>query len=1465
MFVDKALQNHLESSSTIKVQSLVVAEWNMNVASDIAKIGNYRFRQNDGPFSKYQTLPSSYDPLDSGYFYTNATDADVTIDGGLANDDESLLAFTLPKEKEQLIYSLESCFSRFRPRSGINKLRYFSNQYTHHTNPNMMSRPRYYMGHKDDQFKYWSSYRTETDNESTQSNPDLRKVNVERGIANKTINGQHYIDDAAPFVVYSKDIPSNRIIIKMQTNVGTVDLGPFSKSSGTFPDPLFGDENKTTPLRWQVQYLKNNTWVDAISFNQLSSRRDGSAVIGPDGYVELAYGLIIPEQYYSIFKYAGTFSSDLFLPRVSNNGDAYLVSDNDSLGTYYIWIEELQDYESFSPQYGWYLKDDSDPIQNALVNDLTNPSKFLDQINGGVSYREFEYISGLRLVVQTMNKPGSILDLIELSPRLVVNLTDKVKSFDIKKSASDLGISGLPVGELLASTGNLSLFDYDQSFNENNTSSIVSNYLMNNIQLKFYESIIDVDGIDYTIPIKAMYADGFPKMNSSSRTIDITMRDMFFHFESINAPEILIPDASLSYVLAMIFDSIGFSNYVYKKVSGEPEPIIPFFFVAPDTSVAETLNQLARSTQTVMFFDEYNNFVCMSKNYMLPSETDRGVDIVLNGSADFIKNGVVENQTTSSTLSNIIDISSQDNHVYNDGRIAYTERYIQKTYGSLKQASLVDMDKTWIYKPVLLWEVAPSLNTKSINSELSTQSSFVLGAMALKTDLTDSIPVVLNNQIRNNIIDFGENVYWITRYNGYFYANGEIIKYDAVEYAIPGVEKYIYTNTENGQLSTISETVGAIGNVWITSVQEYQRYFAKLPFNGKMYPTGRVRIYSEPNYEVVNGVTRIKNGPVAKHGRGQFGTTITNHAAGLSSYWSDNANVRGCSMDSSYIFTSKDSGSTTVAAAGVSNDLAAKTTRNGIIKNFLSSSYVTETEANKLLSTQSGTVQSSALVMNGPSFSTKDNPADFVSYVYRPLNNKFTHFGTRTRIIGRIENNDTRGQTPIGSTPYFIVPGSSPNQSVNIGGASGGIAVLINPETNVGYYFEIAALTENNINNYEDESEVANIFFYKIMKGEDSSKAIPVKLWSGLSQIIVDDGKFVGQGRLTSEQNTTVYDLAVEYQDIGGIRRFYLYINNKVVAVVDDKNPLPVYSNLALFVRGSSRMMFENVYAISNNYSQNTSYLLDTPINSVFGDSEININESFRKYAMSGMIQSTYLAGINATEPPKYNIYFEEFGTIMREAAYFNIKYDKAYPAIYATLSPTFNKVKGYVVSGFLSNAYGAEFLIFNATDSAINLDETSGNYLRIQGVTFTQQSNNELTVDDYFSKKSNFADPQISNEVITSSPIKYKKDYEDIKLSRMTYGKKEFSLDAPYIQSQDAATDMMAWITSKIMKPRKSVGVKVFGMPTIQLGDIVKINFNREDVDQVANPDSRFVVYHIEHQRALDEVSMSIFLSEVV
>ena len=80
MFQSPELKNHFESSATIQTQSLVTAEWNMNMPDNIYKIGNYRYRPQEQD-SQFLTLLNTFDNNDIGNFYTNATDADIVIDG----------------------------------------------------------------------------------------------------------------------------------------------------------------------------------------------------------------------------------------------------------------------------------------------------------------------------------------------------------------------------------------------------------------------------------------------------------------------------------------------------------------------------------------------------------------------------------------------------------------------------------------------------------------------------------------------------------------------------------------------------------------------------------------------------------------------------------------------------------------------------------------------------------------------------------------------------------------------------------------------------------------------------------------------------------------------------------------------------------------------------------------------------------------------------------------------------------------------------------------------------------------------------------------------------------------------------------------------------------------------------------------------------------------------------------------
>jgi hypothetical protein len=1561
MYNNASLNTHLKSQSVIESQAGIYAEINMNSAENIKVIGNYRNRPvvPETIKSTFVEETASTPAVDAKYF--GYTDSDVVVDGASVSDANVPLAYASIDEKKNLLFSLEDCFGRFRPRSGINKAVFYGGvggHYLHHTNQFMMNRPRYYMPSKNDPFKYWTSFRKEAVTSGTST------VEVERGISNKLKAGtsEWYIDDVAPFIVYKETIPVNRIILKMQTHVGTVDLGAKYDGVSLVTDPLYDIENTATnrsvPIGWKIEYLDgaDSTWKTAKAFTSANTP------IPRDGYLELQY------------------------------------------------------------QSG---------VWSVATTETTSSTPFFTEFSNSSS-SQIMYIKGLRVVVDTMNKKDATFDLIELSPRLSMDITDLTVDYNISKIASDLGVSGMPVGQLLASTGSITIADYDQVLNLNNTASVIAKYVKRNVQIKFFEIIekvpVTVEGTttlqSFYVPLKTLYVESFPEIKNETRMASLQLRDLYVYLESLTAPELLITNTSLSYALAMIFDSIGFSNYLYLKSDSDKEPIIPNFFVAPNTTVAQVLQSLAIATQTSMFFDEDNNFVFMSKSYMLANPGDRlgdanaasEINSVLYGTMDSEKTKVYTNKPTTANLANIIEISSKKDNVYNDGKISYKSRYIQKSYTETRQASLIDEEKVWQYKPALLWEVAPGETTKSINEEKASQSAYSLSAIPLNSTLTSTAPTVTGGVVINNTMDLGEGIYWISRYNGYFYANSEIIRYDAVEYSIPQPSQTdILETTANlaagnvvtvastatlqvGQklskisgdgafgagakvasitnatsfITTVSHSVtgdgktvkfvgrSAITNYWISSQEEYQKYFARIPFNGKMYPTGRVRIYSEPNY---TDDTTLAEGAVARHGRGQFGSTISEHRVGLPSWVTDNTGttIAGCEMRSELLFndkvttsfkistlTAQPTGPTakvhvdsayrkylrvgqSVSGTGIpsgakisviiaqgfkmnknrtsaprnvnltisginvydsslittetgksgfvdtsltkdSTSIAKKSSRTSIIRNFMSSAYYSENTLNSLKSTQTGTIQSSGLVMTG---TTLDKPMDFISYVQKDLNDKmYTHFGTRVRIIGVAENNSSVYQTPSGSSDYYSLTSTDGTNSTTIKGASGGIGVLVNRNYNSGYFFEIAALSVNNTEAYGDTNDLFNVVFYKTKKetgSTDIAKSIPIKLWTGRTNILVDDGRFTGQYRVSGETNPTVYDLAVEYEVLkDGALHFYLYINNRMVGSVIDTDPIPAthrQNNLSLFVRGSSKLIFENAYALKPNESANYVNASEAVLNGASSiNKEYEVDDAFRRYALPEAIQNTYLSKLSPIGPRGNDLYFEEFGTIMRECAYFDIKYDKAYPTLYAKIAPTFNKLRGYAVSGFVAGAYGAEFLIFNTTDKAISLDSSSGNYLRILGVTFTQESTHDYSVDEYFQQKADLSDPAMYKNTVTNQPLTNKRNYLSIKNSRMTYGNNEFNISSDYIQSQDAAEDLMGWMISKIMQPRISAGISIFPNPALQLGDIVTINYKTGNtlIDEIAGTSSRFVIYNIEYSRNSSGPTMTIYVSQI-
>jgi hypothetical protein len=1519
MFLDNELIDHLQKKNSIDVDSLVIVEWNQNDLSNLDNYGNYRLRP-DGANVVYRTLYPEYDYQDSASVYTNALESNY-ISEYKTQDPNEPLSFVTKETSRELYYSLKDCIKPFRPRSGINKMLFFGDlnldneQFVDSIRSGR--RPRYYFSSRFDKFKYWNSYRKED--------------GVEYGISSKTPtffttgDPSYKIKDCVPFVTYKNRVATNRIVVKMQTNLsdeGAVgmsgnQLAPnnIRKQSSIISDPLKDINRSSIPKKWKIQYLDEaNNWNDAISFDETSTRKDGSRIVPWDGYVEIYYGVKVPDKFKTNFNLYQYLDNTDQLPDTSiyvssstlKDGDAYIVgSSTTSPGTIYVWSVEEQDWLTYDVQYEFSLLEDDDTKRIGLIKKIVDPHYFVNQ--GTTIYRDFVFIKGIRVVVETMYAPNKAFDLIEMSPRLKADMTDYTSGYQINKNiaATDYG---LPVGGLVASTGTIDLSNHDGVFTELNSfnsdtkkGSLVANNLKPQIKFDFYECVLNVNGYDKFIPLKTFYSENAAVATSGMEDVSLNLRDAYFLFESNNAAPIFLQSCTLTMAVALLLDNIGFSNYIFKNISNANDPTIPFFFIEPDISVAEVLQRLAQATQTAMFFDEYNNFVVMPKEYLMP-------DISIRDTNSSISERLTNlyGQKNNDIVPNIQGISGFETKVINSGQINYTTRYIQREVSKLEQAQLDLSERTYGYKSSILWELGDQKELRTINQPTS-NTGYALGAVPLNTALTNLPPYVENHRIKNNTLDVGENAIWLPRFQGYLFANGEIIRYDAQEYHVDS--------------PSASETNGL---VWITNNNEYQKYFSELVFNGKIFPTGIVRIYSEPYYENASGSNfeeleenvRYKNGPVKVHGRGQFGTPIASHYEGLSSYWQNKDYVKSFRMDSENLFSlvpteliSYDEIAEVVSASalplGNDNDSKNKVTISSKIANFMKQSVRSEYNYSTADQKAIGTIQSSALIVGGPypvpslagTKLSSSSDRDLLSYVYKNLENNFSHVGTRMRIIGK--QKDDQNQTALNSSTYFTglstSVGDSNSNLTELSGGSGGIGYMIDENTNSGYYFEIAALSSDILSYFDGvtdfspsanagsalsassiqtKSVIENVIFYKvenkpysIQKPGKENIAVPKKLWGSLARIVVDEGKFVGSDRLTS-QETPVYDLAIEAEILNDKINFFLYLNNNLIGSVTDNDPLPMPSTglkTCLFTRASSKCMFENIYALKNRAGNTQSLTVRTGNGSSLSEltSDLSISESLRKYSLPAVIQATYISSIGTESAPSIDYYFEEFGTILRECAYFNIKYDQAYPAIVAKIVPPFSSEKSYNISGFLPGSYGAEFLIFNSTDKAIDLSENSTNRIMIQGITFTQNISNVLTVDDYFKELSNFSDPVFVENTILS-PERSEKIYDNVKNSRATYGNKAFSIDSIYIQNEDSAKDVMKWVLDKTIKPRKVFEVDTFGTQHVQLGDLVKIDYDLPEGVKLIDSNKKFVVISATYGRSSSDVKSQLRLMEV-
>ena len=382
-------------------------------------------------------------------------------------------------------------------------------------------------------------------------------------------------------------------------------------------------------------------------------------------------------------------------------------------------------------------------------------------------------INSLRVTAGAVS--GKYIGLIEMSPRWVKDLTDRMTDIQITKETSGGAEDILPVGMVTANSLNLSLVSYEDirevvSFDKTMTFESSKTYLYKGVEVKPYFKIYysgapltDTLGTYEKINQGSFYIDSW----SIEEFGDITLSalDGARILQQLVAPSIVCKDYTTVAIIRTLLDNIGFTNYNFNSISTDSSIFAPRYWWTNDGgTVWESIQQLCRDSQMVAVFDENNVLQFYTREYIFNSLGK--TPIAFRYDADGIK------------LPNILSFSKQDLPSANQVKVLWKSVATNNYTGNSQPL--------WMSNPRILGALSLEENLSAIPGQsvgpydVSGTNSYV------KLNL-----VVSDDSLVNNILN---------EYSGYLAIDSEIIEYDAIQYD--------YTDL-NGMLQTRDITTGA--------------------------------------------------------------------------------------------------------------------------------------------------------------------------------------------------------------------------------------------------------------------------------------------------------------------------------------------------------------------------------------------------------------------------------------------------------------------------------------------------------------------------------------------------------------------------------------------------------------------------------------------------------------------------------
>lgn len=391
-------------------------------------------------------------------------------------------------------------------------------------------------------------------------------------------------------------------------------------------------------------------------------------------------------------------------------------------------------------------------------------------------------IRGVRLWVQTMNTTEIPLEVIEISPRLLMDFSNRLVSAEAEEQLSE-DDSPLPVGSINSNSGRITLSSNDNLLDLENTSSILYGYSPKNAKIMLYSKLWDGAAWELNPMSPPLYSDEWEE--NEEREVSIRGMDHFKFFQEIDAPQTVWRGKSLSEIVVGLCDWAGFTGVSMVTESGvtQQDPIVPHFVIEKKTKIYDVLRDLAEASQCGMTMARDGTLKIFTFQRLLSSNV-----------APSFRASAVDDVTG---LSNIESFEGSPGKPINDVLVSYTNKWIGKKADEWSQG--IPQYKASLYDEVSsVWE----------------GDNITLGAAGVVRTIESTHNVVYIDQ--DSIPFFG--------FEGYIVVNDEVMKYRGKQYhmKIIGDANYSFK--------------------WIESEAERVYYQSQIVAGTRMYPTGGLNI-----------------------------------------------------------------------------------------------------------------------------------------------------------------------------------------------------------------------------------------------------------------------------------------------------------------------------------------------------------------------------------------------------------------------------------------------------------------------------------------------------------------------------------------------------------------------------------------------------------------------------------------------